>query len=307
MDTFLIGTLEGLSTLRSGNETLLLTTLVPTTALDPDTHPMNNLREHEGQVAVVRGTRRGDVLCEAEVLEILPPVASGITRNLIAEGMLSLADLQNRAERAFTLITGNLLPLPPLPPDPVPAGVDLKTCALVVGHRPGAKGASSTEPMRVDEFDYNNALAPMIQARVTQADVLVVLRDDNQQGYNRLPGKINNHKPDFIVSLHCNAFSSSAAHGTEMLYFHKSTKGHKMAKVLQRHVVAALGLKNRFTKAKTVNDRGGHLLKHTNAPCVICEPFFMSNLNDMQTALDRRNELAAAYAAAIDEIATTLT
>ena len=69
---------------------------------------------------------------------------------------------------------------------------------------------------------------------------------------------------------------------------------------------AALGLKDRFTKAKTVNDRGGHLLKHTNAPCVICEPFFMSNLNDMQTALNRRNELAAAYAAAIDEIATTL-
>ena len=45
-------------------------------------------------------------------------------------------------------------------------------------------------------------------------------------------------------------------------------------------------LKNRGFKSKTVEDRSGYLLKYTKAPCIILEPFFIDNINDLICIMD---------------------
>lgn len=176
----------------------------------------------------------------------------------------------------------------------------MKACALVVGHKKTSPGAANSAT-GLTEFVFNDALAIDIEQQVTGVDVQRVYR----RTYNTLPGDINELNPDFIVSLHCNAFDGNAT-GTEVLYYHRSVKGKLMAQILDEHLVNALKLKDRGIKPKTAEDRGGHLLKETNAPCVIAEPFFIDNDGDLKVATDNRKKLVKAYAEGIQAIANAL-
>lgn len=176
----------------------------------------------------------------------------------------------------------------------------MKKCALVIGHKKSSPGAVNTAT-GLTEFAFNEALAFKIESEVSGAEVQKVYR----RTYNSLPDDINELAPDFIVSLHCNAFNQSAT-GTEVLYYHRSTKGKRMAEILNDSLVGALGLKDRGIKPKTTEDRGGSLLKNTAAPCVIAEPFFIDNDSDLQVAKDKQGDLVQAYAAGIVAIARAL-
>ena len=151
-------------------------------------------------------------------------------------------------------------------------------CALVIGHKRASPGASN-RASGLTEFSFNEALAFEIEMEVSGLHVQKVYR----RTYSSLPGDINELNPDFIISLHCNAFDESAT-GTEVLYYHRSTQGKLAAEILRDHLVNALGLKNRGIRPKTSEDRGGYLLRYTAAPCVIAEPFFIDNDSDLEIA-----------------------
>lgn len=68
----------------------------------------------------------------------------------------------------------------------------------------------------------------------------------------------------------------------------------------------ALGINDRGIKPKTAEDRGGFLLRYTSMPCLIAEPFFIDNDEDLAKANSNRDELVQAYADAITEIAGAL-
>jgi N-acetylmuramoyl-L-alanine amidase len=53
---------------------------------------------------------------------------------------------------------------------------------------------------------------------------------------------------------------------------------------------------------KEAEDRGGYLLRYTKAPCLIAEPFFIDNNNDLTRAQEDLDGLTSAYASAIDEV-----
>jgi N-acetylmuramoyl-L-alanine amidase len=169
----------------------------------------------------------------------------------------------------------------------------MKTCALVIGHKKASPGAMN-KTAGLTEFTYNDRLSMDIENAVESVAVQRVYR----RTYGSLPDDINELAPDFIVSLHCNAFNERAS-GTEVLYYHRSQNGKTMADILNTYLVEALGLKNRGIKPKTVEDRGGYLLKMTHAPCVIAEPFFIDNDGDLKAATDNRDALVDAYASAI--------
>lgn len=173
----------------------------------------------------------------------------------------------------------------------------MKTCALVIGHKKTSPGASNATS-GVTEFDFNDALARDIEKHVEDVTVQRIYR----RTYNLLPADINELAPDFIISLHCNAYNTEVS-GTEMLYYHKSSQGKLMAKILQNKVLGALGLNDRGIRAKGAEDRGGYLLKNTAAPCVIAEPFFIDNDSDLVKANSAHDALVAAYAEGICEIA----
>lgn len=172
----------------------------------------------------------------------------------------------------------------------------MKLCALVIGHKKTSPGAVNKQS-GINEFKFNDALAQDIEREISRVLIQRVYR----RTYNSLPDDINGLNPDFIVSLHCNAFDTHAS-GTEVLYYHRSTKGNRFAEVLREHLVQALGLPNRGTKPKTSEDRGGYLLKNTIAPCLIAEPFFIDNDDDLMVANEKHEDLVKAYAAAIAAI-----
>lgn len=176
----------------------------------------------------------------------------------------------------------------------------MKKVALVVGHKVTSRGASN-KSSGMTEFDFNSALAKDIKEIVSGVYVDIVYR----RTYRQLPDDINNQHPDFIISLHCNAFDCEAT-GTETLYYYKSSKGKKIAAVLQNKIVKALGLADRGLKPRGSEGRGGYLLRYTKAPIALTEAFFIDNDHDLSIALKHRDSLVAAYAEAIEEIAGTV-
>jgi N-acetylmuramoyl-L-alanine amidase len=176
----------------------------------------------------------------------------------------------------------------------------MKRCALVIGHKKSSPGASN-KSSGLTEFAFNEAIAIEIESEIDGVDVQKISR----RTYTSLPADINELNPDFIMSLHCNAFNENAT-GTEVLYYHRSIKGKLAAEILKDHLINALGLSDRGIKPKTSEDRGGYLLRYTNAPCVIAEPFFIDNDSDLQIVTDRRKELIKAYATSIKAIASTV-
>lgn len=170
-------------------------------------------------------------------------------------------------------------------------------CALVIGHKKSSPGASNAGS-GLAEFDFNDNLARMIEDRMAKTIIQRIYR----RTYKSLPDDINAYKPDFIICLHCNAFNTEAT-GTEVLYYHRSKLGGACAGILQRTLVGYLKLRDRRTKSKKAEDRGGYLLKYTNAACLISEPFFIDNDSDLARANEDLDGLAEAYTDAIDKIA----
>jgi len=119
----------------------------------------------------------------------------------------------------------------------------LMTVALVIGHKPSSKGAYNYT-YDTYEFDFNHNLAEAIVNKVTGVKLYY------RNSYTKLPFEINADNPEFVVSMHCNAFNRTAT-GTEVLYYHKSTKGKKLAEILQKNFIVALCLKDREIKSRT--------------------------------------------------------
>jgi N-acetylmuramoyl-L-alanine amidase len=167
--------------------------------------------------------------------------------------------------------------------------------ALVVGHSEKAQGAANSDS-RITEFQYNKKLVAQTQEKLQNMGIeaVIIYRDT----YKGLPGKINKENPDLIVSFHCNACNKKAS-GSETLFLLRSKNGKILADELQKYVVSVLELPNRGAKPRTIDDRGGFLLKYTKAPCVILEPFFIDNNSDLKKAQKLQEELASSISMAI--------
>ena len=230
-----------------------------------DSQPPENgkidLSEYEGKIIEVSGLDNGDWIYSASVVEEAGPVLSDFLKKVFLKDE-----------------------------------VRQKRCALVIGHKnvsPGAINKNSD----LSEFKFNEELASLIEQKVKHTGIHRVYR----RTYASLPGDINELDPDFIISLHCNAYDGSAS-GSETLYHHRSPMGKEIAGILLEKVVNCLNLPNRGTKPRSSEDRGGYLLRYTLAPCVIAEPFFIDNDSDLERATANLNSLAEAYAKAIDDV-----
>ncbi|MGD8694880.1 MAG: N-acetylmuramoyl-L-alanine amidase [Syntrophobacterales bacterium] len=240
-------------------------------------------KENVGKMVLAQGDLVGKVLFKAQVVEILPRLTGALMQMLVEKEIVSmaeikahLAELEDREEEITE---------------------PKKLCALVIGHKKSSPGAGN-DRAGIHEFEFNEDLAIRIEKKTQNTRIQRVYR----RTYEELPGDINGLDPDFVLSLHCNSYNGRAS-GTEVLYYHRSKIGEGIAKILQNHLVEFLGLRDRGIKRKTSEERGGYLLRYTNAPCVIAEPFFIDNDEDLARARDDLEGLAGAYASAIDAIA----
>ena len=280
---WLIGTLRPDGYLKTESGKILLTTLPKRVAQPPESGALPVAEEDLGKTALVQGELVGKIFYSAQVVEILSRLTGALIQKLAEKGIVSLTEIQERLSELES--EQEIAPLK-------------KLCALVIGHKKSSPGAINVNS-NLTEFDFNDDLALRIEKKIRNAEVQRIYR----RTYKELPDDINALDPDFVVSLHCNAFNGRAS-GTEALYYHKSENGRRMAEILLNHLVEHLKLPDRGIKPKTVEDRGGPLLRYTKAPCVIAEPFFIDNDSDLARAQEDKDidELAVAYAKAIEEI-----
>ncbi len=279
---WLIGILSRQGQLKTESGKILLTTLPKGAPQPPESAALPVAEEDLGKTVLARGDLVSGVLYSAQVVETLPRLTGALIQKLAEKGIVSLTEIQEHLSK----LEGEQEIEPPK-----------KLCALVIGHKKSSSGAVN-EKTGLTEFDFNEDLAIRIEKKVQKTQTQRVYR----RLYEELPADINALKPHFVLSLHCNAYNGRAS-GTEVLYYHRSEAGKAIAGILQRRLVDFLGLPDRGIKPKTSEDRGGYLLRYTKAPCIIAEPFFIDNDQDLAKAKENLDGLAAVYAGSIDEMA----
>ena len=138
----------------------------------------------------------------------------------------------------------------------------------------------------------HNSGANVIMTRNTDVDVY----GPNASGVDELQARVdvgNNAGADIFVSIHCNAFSSPSANGTETFYYGGSYQGHRLATFIQNEMIAQTGLRNRG-----VSTANFYVLKHSDMPAVLVETAFITNYNEEALLKDANWQMQEAGAIA---------
>ena len=182
-------------------------------------------------------------------------------------------------------------------PDPVSKTIKV---AIVVGHSKDRSGSSNLDH-GMSEYTFNYPISDNIVHRLNKASHNVegveVLR---KTGLGDLIKEVNATGADLCISLHCNAFNRTVS-GCETLYYHRSKQGKVFAEIVQAELFELMDNSDRGIKPKSSEERGGWLLRETNMPCVIAEPFFIDEESDYKLGMKYRDDgqLADAYTKAI--------
>ncbi len=161
---------------------------------------------------------------------------------------------------------------------------------VVIGHDFKNKGCYNGD-IDVHEYDFCMNVATTLFAEEVWDDVDLLLKSRNQF-YRDLADEINSSNPDYVIELHLNNVDNKSIQGSEHLYCHGSTRGKKMADIFQKHCVKEFGFRDRGTDARVNGENGYPILSRTFAPCIIAEPFFLS---DKEIHKDDLPELTRKY------------
>jgi N-acetylmuramoyl-L-alanine amidase len=161
----------------------------------------------------------------------------------------------------------------------------MKKTAIVVGHTEDSPGACSPHNISC-EWEFNFGVAVELVMR-EKADLF--LYDTYSGGYTNMVKRnirqINQGQYDLILELHYNGHDDPKINGCEALYHHKDTENYnevalaeKFCHLMQKEV----GVKSRGAKVLTSkNEKGYAALYYPKCDALILEPFFGSNISDV--------------------------
>ena len=115
------------------------------------------------------------------------------------------------------------------------------------------------------------------------------------------------NRNSIYISIHANAFGNghefNSARGACTFHHVGSSKGQKIAEVLQPHLVSLTGFKDRGVKANE-SWANFYVLRKTHMPAILSENGFMTNLQDAESLMtsETRQHIADAHFAMIMEI-----
>ena len=176
-----------------------------------------------------------------------------------------------------------------------------KKIAIVIGHNSRAQGAVRVTDGRT-EFDWNGELAELIRSHDPAA--IKIFRRERGGGYSaeidRVYAAVDAWGANCSIELHFNGSVNPRANGG--LTLSSGTKGSMaLARAVQKHSVAALGVADRGVQIRKRHERGGRSLWQGKAPAIMTEPYFGSNAHECQRAQQHMDELAeAVYRGAIE-------
>lgn len=131
------------------------------------------------------------------------------------------------------------------------------------------------------ESDINLKIAKLLQEDLEKKQFQVTMTregadgmaDSNVEDLKARVTKINQEKPELVVSIHQNSYGDASVKGAQVFYFEHSDESEKAAKLIQKSMNEMDTDNHREAKANTTY----YLLKRTEVPVVIVECGFLSN------------------------------
>lgn len=155
-----------------------------------------------------------------------------------------------------------------------------------VGKDPGAIG-----PTGYQEATQNKEVGDLVVVKLKSNGWNILAVQDGD--LDDVTDQANDFKPDAFLSIHANSFTSPSANGIETIALAPGGMGEKIAREIQRELVADTGLTDRGVKFANL-----HVLRETKGyPAVLVEVGFISN--PTEEALMKQGEWDELVASAI--------
>jgi N-acetylmuramoyl-L-alanine amidase len=158
------------------------------------------------------------------------------------------------------------------------------------GSDPGAVGPSKLYEKDV-VLDVAQKLKGFLEAK--GAKVILTRTGDTKLSLKGRADVANNNNADIFVSIHTNASVNKSANGTETYFYGKvngqSQAREKLAKAVNKEIVAALGRQNRGVK-----EANFAVLRYTSMPSILVEIAFISNNEEEKLLADPAFRIKAA-------------
>lgn len=171
---------------------------------------------------------------------------------------------------------------------PVLAG---RTIVIDAGH--GGKDPGSTSHSGIHEKHIVLQMAQLTAQVLTEAGARVVMiRSDDRfiDLYDRAH-MANTSGGHAFISIHANAYHNSSLHGTETYYYPGSVPGQRLAQLLHRELLAALGLPDRGVRSADFV-----VLRETRMPAALVEAAYITHPEGERLLTDPQGQMAVAQA-----------
>ncbi|QUO43472.1 N-acetylmuramoyl-L-alanine amidase [Brevibacillus composti] len=178
--------------------------------------------------------------------------------------------------------------------------------AIDGGHGPDTPGKRCPDDS-MREFHFNSVVARYVRDELMQYNGVQTIFTHADDGSRDVPlkertDKANAWGADLLVSIHANAAGDdwSDAQGIEtFVYKTRPADAVKLAEAVQKHLIAATGLKNRGVKADDL-----HMLRETKMTAILVECGFMTNRTEAELLKSDqyRRKCAKAIVAGIAEV-----
>lgn len=232
-----------------------------------------------------------EILNESKVPAVM--VYLGFMTNESESSLMATSDFQNKSAKAIAngiLASLNLISHNPAdsenkPQTPnIPSNSNKPVIVLDPGHGIGDDVGSSGNGYQEDDVTLSVALKTGEILEKNGVNVIYTRTKDERktssltvtQSLQRRCDTANNSGAKYMVSIHTNAFSSSAAEGTETLYYTGNSEGERLASLIQGSLVSALGTYNRGLK----DGSWLYVTRNTNMTTVLTELGFLTNSKD---------------------------
>lgn len=162
------------------------------------------------------------------------------------------------------------------------------------GH--GGKDCGAVSKNGIFEKDITRKIAAFLSEKLIHNgyDVEFFQQKESVEDVIKAEKKSNSH---LFISLHCNAAKNEAANGVEAFYYPCSGTGKAVGDEIVRKISNKFKLKNRGVKQR----RELRVLNGTNAPAVLVELAFLSNLEEEKILINSGFVFANAIAEGIEE------
>ena len=195
------------------------------------------------------------------------------------------------------------------------------TICIDPGHGFDDPGASSTFLGSTQEKDITLAISLKLRDELTARGYKVLMTHDTNQipadapagepylfGVRKRAPYVNELSPDFLISIHADAFDDPSVQGARVYYHSATGKDNTVINRIAQRIVDALtlalqGAKKAPLLVEKPDDSAYYILRNVDMPAVLVEVGFVSNENDAANMLDDawQTKVVLALADGIDQ------